>query len=192
MTSLVEAESWLVSGGGDGMVKLWNPDNGDMLSEVTCSDDCKVVQQLIYLNDTNTVVCLLNDSKKIVYITLKADDKTASLNSEVTEHDLSAEGLAMCEIEGGILVLVNDKSKPLHFISNGGKPEPKNLDKITDYLQGRWDCFDGTLINQTDFFTNLTKMNSDNVEEEMERKGKRLNLSGSKEKNIVKMAKVSS
>ena len=187
VTSLVEADQWLLSAGGDGLVKLWDPVSGDMLSEVACSDDAMVIQQLIYLNDSKTVVCLLNNSRNLVYVNLKVDGKTATFDHEVTEHSLPAEGLAMCQVNGGILVLVNDKSKPLHFIAQGQRSEPASLCKINDYLQSHWESFEGTLKIQSEFFTNLTKMNIDNVEEEMERKGKRVNTE--KDKTGAKIAK---
>lgn len=190
MTSLIEADDWLVSGGGDGVIKLWNPVTGEMISEVVCSDDSKVIQQLIYIPETKTIVCLLNSSTELVYISLSGEGKAVKLDTEVTTYELPACAITMCRVSGGVLVLVDKQSNALQFIpTNTSDDVSVNLQAVNEHIQSNWDSFDVALKSQTDFFANLTKLNSDNMEEEMERKGKRPPITSEKN-GAPKVAKV--
>lgn len=178
VTSVVEAEQCLVSASGDGSVRLWDPESGRQLSEVPCSDNLRVVQQLIYLKQYKTIACLLAGSTNLVYVSLEQDEERGFfLNASVTEQELPAPALAMCSYVGDLIVLLETEAKPLRVVSVDKKRDADCglcLTTVNEELQRRWASLSAARKSQNDFFVNLTKMNSDNLEEEMVRKGKRI------------------
>lgn len=180
VTSLAAAEEWLVSASADSSVKLWNPVTGTMLSEVTCSSDSKVVQQVVYVPTHKCVVCLIAGSTKLVIITIEFDKDVPKFSKVLEERELSAPALSMSMYKDNILALLNCESAPLQLINidkEGKEVEMSvagDLENICKDLTSRWSAFADAYNIQSNFFINLTKMNMDNVEEELARKGKRL------------------
>lgn len=183
VTSVVAADKWLLSGCGDGALRLWEPTSGTMISEIYCGEEGAVIQQVLYFPQAKKAVCLISGSTKLVLVCMLIDGETATLSHDVLEHDMQTAALSMCKHStNNLIVLFARLDLPLDVLGVGtdGIVEVEscvkaNITAISGNLaNAKGASFSKALAHQTDFYTNLTKMNVDNVEEEMARKGKRI------------------
>lgn len=169
VSSVVEVDKWLASGGGDGTVKLWEPTTGHFLSEVVLAGTDTVVQQLLYLAGSKQLVCLLNGSTKLIYISVEIQESGAKLNQQTIE-ELSAPAIAMCKhSDRSVIVLVDDKDTPLQVVPDSDKDFNASISHINQDLNSRWHLLEGAVKCQTAHFADMPKKDL----QAMEKSGKK-------------------
>lgn len=171
VTSIIEVNDCLVSSSGDGSVKLWDPLTGEELSSLKCPTDGQFVNQMVYVKSQKSIYATITGQSKLLRIS--THDKILKLE-EVKE--LSSHALWMCTENETVVLLLDNDSCPLRIISCSEELNNNLNDAITHInsdLSRKWKSFEGSSKQLNEFFLNLTKMNMENVEEQMERKGKR-------------------
>ncbi|XP_067934137.1 tRNA (guanine-N(7)-)-methyltransferase non-catalytic subunit wdr4-like [Watersipora subatra] len=167
VTSLAEAEPWLVSGSGDGTVKLWDPETGKLLSEHHCHGD-RIVQQIVYMKEAKKVICLLNDCNRLLGLSIESNSGNAFFQKHVEEMDLTAPALAFCKYsENSLIVLVNNSKKPLESLSVGinSSSALPCLSSICQHLESLWSSMAGAADLQRAFHADITKMDMLSIEQ---------------------------
>lgn len=169
VSCLGEVGRWLASGSGDGTVRLWDPLDGRLLSEVACGDPPTAVQQLIYVPEARKLICSLNGSNKLLQICVTIEGSNASLVEGVTESELSASVIAMCKHSAsGLLLLLDRGDTPLELfpvISTDDSASGESLSAISDDLSARWSSLRGAVQCQTDSYADMTKMDLQAMEQ---------------------------
>lgn len=141
------------------------------MSEVKLNKN-QFVHKLCWDSKSSSIICLLNGVPEVVL--LKVSNSSLSVDSS---RSLTADGMNMCSFKDGYLILTNNAENPFEYVSVNNAPEQNIRDgvisKLNEDVRSRWSSFRDVNKNMVEFYANLSKMNFENIEQHMERKGKR-------------------
>lgn len=168
MTGVAEAGNLLVSASGDGTVKLWRPLDGVCISTYDIATKGVFVKQIVY--SEGQVYCLLSGQDEVLVLSVSGDEPIFQPVETLT---LQGIPLHMHASNGTVIVLQNNITCPL-FIREGHAV--RNDVPFNSHLTDMWPELEAGSPFQAKFYENLEKMNFENSEEFMEKKGKRAKL----------------
>ncbi|KAM3608133.1 uncharacterized protein V6R79_019769 [Siganus canaliculatus] len=180
---------WLLSGSGDGTVKLWEYESGRKLQscnlqgpEVTRTsetegDQSRTVSRLLVSADTRHVVVQCEGDPTLQFLVLdpEAEEKMVPQSSLVLPHcplDVTF------DLQSRLWVLVDSRDVPLLVCSRTGEswkvqPEDPDLSRVTDALRPHWEALDAS-SRTSSCFKHLRKVGFDNVTLYLQKKQQRL------------------